>query len=106
MVEQLKKYITENRLHDKTVENFWKAFNNWKNEYSKDFTEKFSNIPLDELNVFVHSIGLRSSQWPECDYNHVVVTVLIHYDGRSFGSYRCFFSLCDDVDDDDILEID
>ena len=105
MIEQLKKYVEINGLHHKAIENFWIAFNNWKKDYSEDYIKIFNDISSDNLNVFVHSIGLRSSEWPECDFNHVTVCVLICYAGRSLGSYRYFFSLSDDVDDDDILEI-
>ena len=105
IAEQLKKYVKENKLHDKAIDCFWIAFNNWKKDCPKKFVESFDGVPLDNLNVFVHSIGLRSAQWPECDFNHVHIGILIHYGDRQLGNYRCFFSLGDDVDDDDILEI-
>ena len=105
MIEQLKIYVEENNLLDKALECFWVAFNNWKTDSPESYSEKFNNIPMDELNIFVHSIGLRSSEWPECNYNHVTVTILIHYGERQFGSYVAWFSLSEDVDDDDFLEI-
>jgi len=105
MIEQLVKYVTENDLHYKAIEDFWVAFNNWKNSHPEEYRETFAGIPLNELKIFVHSIGLRSSEWPDCDYNHVVITVLIHHDNKQLGSYSALYSLSNDVDDDDFLEI-
>jgi len=105
MIEQLKRYVEENDLINKAIDGFWSAFRNWENDNPEDYAGVFDNISIEELNVFIHSIGLRSSEWPKCDYNHVTVTILIHYDGRQLGNYVAWFSLGDDVDDDDFLEI-
>lgn len=105
MINELKAYIEQNNLHDKAIEYFWAAFNNWKHDHSEDFEKKFKDIPIDSINVFVHSIGLRSSEWPDCDYNHVTINVKVHYDNHAFVDYIVWFSLSDDVDDDDFLEI-
>jgi Zn/Cd-binding protein ZinT len=105
LIEQLKKYVEENDLHNKAIDNFWITFDNWKKDYPENYAKLFDNISIDDLNVFVHSIGLRSSQWPECDYNHVIISILVYYNDRSLGGYRYFFSLSDNVDDDDIWEI-
>ena len=105
MIKQLKAFVEENNLHNKALECFWVAFNNWKNDYPESYHKAFNGVPIESLEVFVHSIGLRSSEWPECDFNHVTVTILIHNHGRSLGNYVVWFSLSDDVDDDDFLEI-
>ena len=105
MIEQLKAYVEQNNLHGKAIERFGIAFNNWKNDYPESYGKSFGHISIEDANVFVHSIGLRASEWPECRFNHVTVTVLIHYGECSLGNYVAWFSLSDDVDDDDFLEI-
>ena len=105
MIEQLKCYIKENNLHNKAIESFWVAFKNWKNDNPIDYAHVFNNVQIEELNVFIHSVGLRSSEWPECDYNHVTVSILIHYEGRQLGNYIAWYSLNSDVNNDDFLEI-
>ena len=104
MIDQLKAYVVANNLPDKALEYFWIAFNNWKHDHPESYL-KISHIPIEALSIFVHSIGLRSSQWPECDFNHVTVTILIHYGEQQLGNYVAWFSLSEDVDDDDFLEI-
>jgi len=110
MVEQLKAYVAENNLHEKAIEYFWRAFNNWRKDFPKSYKKTFKDFSIDDCNIFVHSIGLRSSQWPSCDYSHATVSLLIHHEKDNnhvseIGNYRAFFSLSDDVDDDDILDI-
>jgi len=105
MVEQLINYITENSLHERALKGFWVAFNNWKNNHQEEYNESFAHIPLDDLHVFVHSIGLRASEWPDCDYRHITVSVIIHYNGEHKGNYTAWFALSDDISDDDFLEI-
>lgn len=105
MIDELKKYVIENNLCNKAIESFWVAFNNWKKDHPDSYAKTFANIPLDALDVFIHSIGLRSSEWPDCGYNHVTINVKAHCDNHALVDYVVWFSLSDDVDDDDFLEI-
>ena len=110
MIEQLQAYVQENKLHEKAIEDFWFAFNNWKKDFPKSYKKAFKDFSIDDCDIFVHSIGLRSSQWPDCNFNHVTVGILIHHEScnghvREVGNYRVFYSLSDDVDDDDMFEI-
>ena len=105
MIEQLKAYVEENDLCSKALNCFWIAFDNWKKDDPETYAEKFHSVPIEAMDVFVHAIGLRSSQWPECSYSHVTITIKIHHNDRAFGNYACWFSLSNDVDDDDFLEI-
>ena len=104
MIKKLKKYIIKNNLHKKAIEDFWIAFNNWKNNHPEDYKISFNNISHEELDVFIHAIGLKSSQWPECDYSHVTITIFIHYKDIQLGCYTDLFSL-GTADGDDFLEI-
>jgi len=105
MIEQLKEYIVKNGLHDRAIEDFWRAFNNWKNDNPEGYGRSLAQITPEELNLFVDTIGLRASQWPECDYSHVTITVLVYHGDRQLGRYVDWFALSDDDDDDDFLEI-
>ena len=105
MIEQLKLYILENDLHNRAIKGFWVAFNNWKTNCPDEYEVRFSDILTDKLNVFIHAIGLKSSQWPECDNSHIIITVLIHYEERQLGWYTGYYSLSEDVDDDDFFEV-
>ncbi len=105
MIEELKKYVHENKLHEKAIEDFWIAFNNWEREYPKEYAKKFKKIPIETLNVFVQTVGLRASQWPECEYSHATVTVWVEHKEKYLGKYTVWYSLDDSQYDDDFWEI-
>lgn len=105
MIQDLIRYIRENHLDEKAIKDFWTAFNNWRQEFPKDYSKKFKKITPEDLNVFVHTIGLRSSQWPECNYSHVTISILIYNQNTQCGKYTVWYSLGEPIDDDDFLEI-
>lgn len=109
MIEQLKKIVLEKDLINKSKEYFWGAFNNWRQDQPKKYAERFKDINDEDINLFVHSIGLKSSEWPNCDYNHITVTLYILSDmdlrkSETLGYYDTFFLLDGEIDDD-ILKI-
>jgi len=105
MIEQLKKYVEENMLISEAIEGFWIAFDNWKKDDPHGYDKIFGSILVDNLNILVQSVRLQLSPWPKCDYNHIVITLLIEYNNCQLGNYRYCSSLSFDVYDDDILEI-
>ena len=104
MFKQLKTYVQENNLHEKAMKDFWVAFNNWKEESPEEYRRVFKDILIDDLDVFIHYIGLRSAEWPNCERNHVTVTIFIHHEDFQLGYYAWWHSL-DGDDDDDFLVI-
>ena len=106
MIEELKQYIYDNDLHNKAISYFWKAFANWKESNPKDYEKKFGNSGKEAIEPFLHAIGLRASEWPDCDYSHITLTVLIPDAKKEYyGTYTVWFSLKDNNIDDDFLEI-
>jgi len=109
MVEQLKKYVIDNDLINKAKEYFWIAFNNWKQENPKRYAKKFKNIDKKDLKLYAQSVGLRVAAWPECDYNHVTISIRILHDSYTsgeLGTYIFWFPLNGkEEDSEDFLEI-
>lgn len=109
MIEQLKEYVIKNNLIDKAKKSFWQAFNNWKKDDSEKYLEKFKNIDDKDLTLYVQCIGLRAASWPECDFNHVTVSIKILHNahrGGELGNYIVWFPLNEEENDgDDFLEI-
>lgn len=109
MIEELKNYVIENNLINKAKECFWRAFNNWKQENPERYAEKFQDIDEKNLELYVQCVGLRAAAWPECDYNHVTVSMRILHNSKKceeLGTYIIWFSLNgNEEDDDDFLEI-
>ena len=105
MIKELKKYIEENNLIGKAKESFWIAFDNWKKSDSIRYSKKFHGINEENLELYIHCVGIRAAEWPTCDYNHVTISIRILYEKQELGAYVVWFSLSDESLDDDFLEI-
>ena len=105
MIEELKKYILSKQLDERAIECFWVAFMNWKSVSHVEYEKKFTHVNLNDLKIFIHSIGVSSKEWPECIYNRIIITILIQHNNVSLGNYRVYFAIDSESDDDDFLEI-
>lgn len=109
LIEQLKDYVIKHNLIQKAKDCFWQAFYTWKTETPEKYAEKFKNIDDKELVLFVQCVGLRAAAWPECDYNHVTISIKILHHSRphgELGNYCVWFPLSgNEGDGDDFLEI-
>ena len=104
MIEQLKEFVEKNDMINKTIVDFWTAFECWKTEYPEEYAKDFVNIPENEIDIIIETIGLRSS-WPDCNYSHATVKASVGYNDRTLGYYTRWFPLGDDITGDDFLEI-
>lgn len=109
MIEQLKDYVNNNNLINKAEDCFWQAFNTWKKDAPAKYAEKFKNIADKELVLYVQCVGLRAAAWPDCDFNHVTVSIRVLHNshkGCELGNYCIWFPLSGKEEDfDDFLEI-
>jgi len=105
MVEQLKEHVEKNDLMEKTIEGFWVAFHNYRNECRAEDVERLASISASDLAFVINDVGLRASEWPECTYSHVTIKITVEHEGKRLAYYTCWFPLGDDVSGDDFLEI-
>lgn len=105
MIKELKEYIKENNLISKAKESFWIAFSNWKKSDPIGYSKKFHGKNEACLELYIQCVGLRSADWPNCEYNHVTISIRILHNEEEVGTYIVWFSLSDESLDDDFLEI-
>ncbi|USB31955.1 hypothetical protein [Paenibacillus sp. YPG26] len=101
-VEGLKKFVTEKRLEERSVKSFWNYFNNFEKEHNKEFQKSFPDFTASELDLSIGTVALRITNWPEDGYNHVVVTLELHYRNLYAGRYTIEFTLFGEVEDDSL----
>lgn len=99
-VEGLKKFVFENNLEERSLAGFWKYFNNYRKAYESEFMETFPDFNPNEMHPSIGTVSLKITNWPEEGYNHVVVTVDLHYKNSFAGRYSIDFSLNGEVEDD------
>ena len=91
-LKNFKKLIQEKNLEQKTVEGFWENFNSWKEEYPEEYIETFKQgfIP-EKLFIYINTVNLTITNYPDEDFNHVVIRLNFEYDDSSIGEYRMVF---------------
>ena len=101
-IQGLKNFVLKNNLEERSIKGFWNYFNNFQKEHKEEFQETFPDFNSDDLNLTIDSVALRITNWPEEGYNHVIITVEIHYRELYAGRYSIVFSLNGEVEDDHI----
>jgi hypothetical protein len=79
---------------------FWVAFENYRNDDSDEFSRIFNNGDVNKLFINIQTISFKLGNWPECNYNHIVVWIPIYYEDSHVGDYNVMFSLDGEIDDD------
>lgn len=99
-IKGLKNWVIEGNLEEKATSGFWNYFGNYQKDYYEDFEKDFPNYDSNKVDLSIDSVALRITNWPDEDYNHVVLTVRIHYNDKFAGKYRMVFNLDGTVEDD------
>ncbi|MDW8801456.1 hypothetical protein P8V03_09845 [Clostridium sp. A1-XYC3] len=97
---RLKNWILDRNIEKISVSSFWKTFEVYRSESEEEFFKIFRDFNRSELIVKIQSVSLKLGNWPECDYNHIVVTIPIIYKNKNLGNYDLLFSLDGEIDDD------
>lgn len=99
-ISGLKKWIYENNIEERTINNFREDFEKYKHEGKEEFSKTFPDFDISELIVQLQKISLKLGNWPECDYNHIISSVIILYKGKHIGNYDLLFNLNGEIYDE------
>ncbi|AZN41866.1 hypothetical protein [Paenibacillus albus] len=99
-IQGLKAFVLDNDLEQRSISRFWNYFNNWKREYVEEFEGTFPNFNPQNVEVFIDTVSLRITNWPEEGYNHVILTLRIHYEGFYSGIYQMVYNIDGSAEDD------
>ncbi|MFB7142689.1 hypothetical protein ACFCYN_24070 [Gottfriedia sp. NPDC056225] len=91
-IKEFKKWVIEKDLENETIKGFWENFNSWKEEYPEEYVNTFKNgFEQKKLSFYIKPVSITMTNWPDEDYNHVVIRLVIEYDGSEIGEYKMFF---------------
>ncbi|MCR8980879.1 hypothetical protein [Brevibacillus laterosporus] len=99
-IKALKEWVLTNNLEDRAIKGFWNTFRNYKEENFDAFEKDFKNYESKHISLFVDTVSLTITNWPDEDYNHVVISVRFQYKGKASGIYKMVFKLTGEVEDD------
>jgi hypothetical protein len=103
---ELKRFIIDNSVRDRTVQSFWKCFENYRNEEPKEFEEVFGDFDRSLLTMWMKKVALTIRNWQafedEYNENHEFVEAFIQlkYKGKYIGYYSLLFNFDGAVFDD------
>ena len=103
ILNEIKTYVENNDLKDKTICNFYRVFSFYKRECGSDEERRLIE-KLDEhgFTFSIKTVGLRASAWPEWGYRHIVITLQVNYKGQDIGEYIHCYGL-DGSSDDELI---
>jgi hypothetical protein len=101
--QHLKNWIIENHAEQKAIAGFWLNIQNCRKEDPKEFNEYFPNYEPNYLTVNVKTISIRYRNYPDLDYNHIVISIPIVYKNKQIGYYDYLLSFDGDVEDDSFV---
>ncbi|KZZ85765.1 hypothetical protein [Bacillus sp. SJS] len=91
-IKKLKNFVLEKKLVEQTIEGFWKAFNYWKIEYPKEFTRAFrKKFDPTNLELYINDVSLRIRNWPDEDFNEIIIFLGFDYSETTIGEYKMLF---------------
>jgi len=99
-IKGVKEWVIQNNLEERTFKGFWNAFNNYQVECFEAFKEDFRDYDDKNVSLFVDTVSFTITNWPDEDYNHVVISIRMQYKGNEAGMYRMVFNLSGEVEDD------
>jgi len=97
---KFKEIIISNKLEEKSINLFWKVFSIYMKDTEEEFKRVFFNYSNDKMVIEINKISFELGNWPECDYNHIVVYIPIVFDEKKVGYYEVYYTLDGKVDDD------
>ena len=101
MLEELKAMIEKYKLVERSHEMFWEVFKDYKEEEKSEF-EKYFGDDYDEakLEVEFRNIAYELLDYPECDYESIVVRMRVIYKRHEVGGFTACYTMQGEYEDD------
>ncbi|MFC3791557.1 hypothetical protein ACFOQM_22760 [Paenibacillus sp. GCM10012307] len=99
-IKGIKEFVAKYSLEERSFKGFWDYFNMYQKEHKDDFEKDFNGFNSKEIELFIDTVSLRITNWPEEGYNHIVISVRVHYKGKYMCYYTIVFALNGEVEDD------
>lgn len=91
--EEAKEFLDNYDMEIKVVEYFHNYFDNYCKTHQKIFNRVLKNYDLSKIETWIQSVSLEVYNWPELDYQNIVITLGISSNDEHVGSYELFCDL-------------
>lgn len=98
----LKKWVLENNIEERTLNGFWKAFDNYILDCPDEATEYYGILDKSKIEVYLERV-YPVSKWNETTSNYIVAEMLIKYRDKLMGRYELKFKTTGETFDDCLI---
>lgn len=99
-IANLKQWLLDKDAEKIAYECFWKSFNNYKIEEPQEFYDVFGEFESNKLEISINSVAITFLNYPDLNYNHVVLNLPFRYNNKEIGNYRLLLNFDGTLDDD------
>lgn len=107
--DALLRWVEENNIKTKTIENFWNAFNNYKEDLTKEELERyFEGYDEKHLKLWFRSVSQRAvflDYYDKSNKNLDVIEAcieIIYKNTECYGTYSAFYDFSGNITDDSL----
>ncbi|WFR56234.1 hypothetical protein QA584_21850 [Anaerocolumna sp. AGMB13025] len=100
MLDELRGLVEKNKLIEQAKLLFSKNMEQYKIEDEEEFRSYFGSYKEDKLNIWLDSISYKVHNWPEGDYNYIMITFQLNYNNKIVGRYDACFLLNGEFEND------
>ncbi|MCT8975292.1 hypothetical protein N4T77_01640 [Clostridium sp. CX1] len=103
---ELKKWVIENNIKQRTIESFWRCFEKYKVESPDEYDEYFGLFDKGSLTIWTDKIALKIMNWDtfyeEYNENHEFIEAYLklEYKNKYIGYYSLLFNFSGETFDD------
>ncbi|TJY42400.1 hypothetical protein E5161_10425 [Cohnella pontilimi] len=99
-VSEIRAWLKEYQIEEQTYNCFRTVLNKYKNEEYAEYRTTFGEIEQADLVTEIQTVSVNYGNYPEFDYNHIVVMIPIRYHKKNIGQYKLYFTFDGKIDND------
>ena len=103
ITSQIQKWVDQEKLFEKTVDNFWNCFTNCKKDDPEEFRRDFGDGDESLISLVDPSMALviYPDHYGNKDFTYCSIRYIVEYKGQCKGSYRAMYDLDGECFDDE-----
>lgn len=102
---EFQNWILLNNIVERTKKSFWNYVENYRNEEPEEFSEVFSDVNMDSLEITISKVSFTVNYSFDEPITFIAAFADIEYEDREIGVYESLYSLDGDDLDDDYLRL-
>lgn len=99
-INELREWAKDNDVANRIISSFKKLLKNYELEDNIEYDQIMKGIDVNNLRYNVHTVSLNLSNWPECSYNTVSVSMRVFFKEKQIANYSVFYLFSGEAEDD------